>query len=156
MQSILSGESAATFWLPCLLPFYLSFSVYAVVRGLPALLLDLERLSVARDHAARRHLARPVVSKHEIVGSKNAWITLNLRFLNLHRLLGRTLHKVVLSGRVRADRSPVVRLRVHRLIASSWLATSHDLNAAGDLRAMAATNWPFLGVDQAAAHSRAS
>ena len=153
MQSILSGESAATFWLPCLLPFYLSFSVYAVVRGLPPLLLDLERLSVARDHAARRHLARPVVSKHKIVRSENAWIALNLRFLNLHRFLGRTLHEVVLSRRMRTDRSPVISLRGHRLIASCRLVTSHDLHAAGDLRAMAATNWPFLSVHEATAHS---
>ena len=143
-----------TFWLPCLLPFYLSFSVYTVVRGLPALLLDLERLPVARDHAAGRHLAWPIVAKHQVVGSENAWIALNLRFLNLHRLLRRSLHEVVLPGRVRAQRSAVVvSLRAHWLIASSWLAATHHLDAACNVRAVAAANWPFLRAHQATPHS---
>mmetsp|Transcript_33249 Transcript_33249/g.41108 ORF Transcript_33249/g.41108 Transcript_33249/m.41108 type:complete len:339 (-) Transcript_33249:2852-3868(-) len=135
-------------------PFYLSFSVYAVVRGLPALLLHPERLpAVARDHAARWHLARSVVAEHEVVRAKNARVALNLCFLNLDGLLRGPMHEVVLPRRVRPERVAIV-LRVHGLVARG-LAAAHNLHAAVDFGPVAASNWPFLASYEATTHAGA-
>ena len=134
--------------------FFISLNL--VVGRLAALLLHLQGLAVACYHA----LCGPVVPEHEVVGAEHARGTpLDLRFLNLHCLLQRPLHEVVLAGRVRPQRLAVLTAHLLDALTEAWLLprTQH-LHTALHLAtwALTAAQRPFRSGDQSPTHAGAT
>lgn len=100
VQSALSGSETSIPPLLAACAFYLSFSVYVIVRRLPTLFLSLKRLllGVAGDHSSLVLALRVVAAKHQVVRPEHpCTVPRYLRFLNLDRFLHGAVHEVILT-----------------------------------------------------------